>query len=58
MKCTADDNPDKEFIPIAIEKIKKRLALINIEAGKAGNRLRLTQLNDSLIGKPTDLHVN
>src|SRR5262245_36605626 len=57
LKVTDEKNPDKESIPIAIRKIKDLLARINVETGKADNRLRLTQLNDSLVGKPTDLHV-
>ncbi|KAF2202340.1 CNH-domain-containing protein [Delitschia confertaspora ATCC 74209] len=48
LKCTAEDNPDKEDIPKAIAIIKDTLSKVNVESGKAENHFNLMQLNRDL----------
>ncbi|KAF4548874.1 Rho1 guanine nucleotide exchange factor 1-like protein [Elsinoe fawcettii] len=48
LKATADDNPDKQDIPKAIEMVKNFLGKVNEESGKAENIQQLMQLNQSL----------
>ncbi|KAF2681761.1 Rho1 guanine nucleotide exchange factor 1 [Lentithecium fluviatile CBS 122367] len=51
-KYTADDNPDKKDIPVAIKMIKDTLSKVNIESGKAENHFNLMQLNRDLKFRP------
>lgn len=53
-KYTADDNPDKKDIPIAIALIKDFLNRVNSESGKAENHFNLLQLNQNLKFNPGD----
>lgn len=52
LKATADDNPDKENLPKARMLVREFLTKVNVESGKAENRLQLTQLSQSLIFRP------
>lgn len=52
LKCTADDNPDKEDIPKAVAMIKSTLSKVNHESGKAENHFNLTQLSRDLVFRP------
>ena len=51
-KYTADDNPDKDDIPKAVEIIRNILYKVNVESGKAENYFNLMQLNQSLKFRP------
>ena len=52
VKYTADDNPDKQDIPKAIQLIRDVLSKVNIESGKAENLFNLNQLNQHLKWRP------
>ena len=54
LKCTADDNPDKEDIPKAIAMIRGILTKVNSESGKAENHFNLMQLNAALRFPPNE----
>jgi hypothetical protein len=51
-KYTADDDPDKKDIPVAIKMIKDTLSKVNVESGKAENHFNLMQLNRDLKFRP------
>ncbi|KAF3917047.1 hypothetical protein ABW21_db0208163 [Orbilia brochopaga] len=48
LKNTADDNPDKQDLPKAIEMIRECLSKVNIESGRAENSFNLIQLDQQL----------
>ncbi|KAK6532797.1 RHO1 GDP-GTP exchange protein 2, variant 2 [Arthrobotrys megalospora] len=48
LKNTADDNPDKQDLPKAIEMIRECLSKVNIESGRAENTFNLMQLDQQL----------
>jgi hypothetical protein len=48
LKCTAEDNPDREDIPKAIAMIKTLLSRVNAESGKSENHFNLVQLHQAL----------
>ncbi|KAF2184053.1 Rho1 guanine nucleotide exchange factor 1 [Zopfia rhizophila CBS 207.26] len=52
LKCTTEDNPDKQDIPKAIKMIKETLSKVNVESGKAENHFNLMQLNRDLKFRP------
>ncbi|KAF2821904.1 CNH-domain-containing protein [Ophiobolus disseminans] len=52
VKHTADDNPDKEYLPLVIKMIKETLSKVNMESGKAENHFNLMQLNKDLKFRP------
>lgn len=52
LKYTADDNPDKEDIPKAIEGIRRVLSQVNIASGKSENHFTLMQLSQQLVFRP------
>lgn len=52
LKNTADDNPDKEDIPKAIEGIRKVLTQVNIASGRSENHFTLMQLSQQLVFRP------
>ncbi|KAF2807303.1 citron like protein [Mytilinidion resinicola] len=52
LKCTAEDNPDKQDIPKAVAMIKGILSKVNEESGKAENHFNLMQLNRDLKFRP------
>lgn len=52
LKCTSDDNPDKEDIPKAIALIRDVLSRVNVESGKAENAFTLMQLSQQLVWRP------
>jgi len=61
LKYSADDNPDKKDIPVAIGLIRDFLTKVNIETGKAENHFTLTQLYQALKFPPgefVDLKLN
>jgi hypothetical protein len=45
------------MIPAALQQIRETLSRINIEAGKADNTLRLTQINENLVFKQGEHQV-
>ena len=51
-KHTADDNPDKKDLPIAISAIREVLSKVNQATGKEENRFNLMQLDSQLVFKP------
>ena len=51
-KNTDESNPDKKDIPLAIERIKEILTMVNTESGKSENRFNLMQLKHSLKWNP------
>jgi hypothetical protein len=58
VKASKDHYPDDTVkINAAIVIIKEFLQKINQETGKADNRIRLTQLNDGLVGKQADVQA-
>ncbi|KAF3940607.1 hypothetical protein ABW19_dt0209478 [Dactylella cylindrospora] len=54
LKYTADDNPDKQDLPKAIEMIRECLSKVNIESGRAENHFNLMQLDQQLQFAPQD----
>jgi len=48
LKCTAEDNPDREDIPKAVAMIKALLSRVNAESGKSENHFNLLQLHQAL----------
>ncbi|EWC44553.1 hypothetical protein DRE_06725 [Drechslerella stenobrocha 248] len=48
LKNTADDNPDKQALPKAIEMIRECLSKVNVESGRAENTFNLMQLDQQL----------
>ena len=52
LKVTADDNPDKEDLPKAVDMIRKILGEVNKESGIAENRFNLRQLQMQLEWPP------
>ena len=58
LKNTAEDNPDKEAIPKAVEMIRGFLKRVNEESGKSENRFNLWQLDQQLVFKPGESAVS
>ncbi|KAF3928022.1 hypothetical protein AA313_de0201095 [Arthrobotrys entomopaga] len=54
LKNTADDNPDKQDLPKAIEAIRECLSKVNVESGRAENHFNLMQLDQQLQFAPQD----
>lgn len=54
LKATDDSNPDKEVLPKARALIREFLTKVNVESGKAENRLSLMQLNQSIRFRPNE----
>ena len=52
LKATDENNPDKENLPKARTLVREFLTKVNVESGKAENRLQLMQLNQSLMFRP------
>ncbi|KAJ1970750.1 RHO1 GDP-GTP exchange protein 2, partial [Dimargaris verticillata] len=52
--ATAEGHPDRENLDKAMDAIKTLLSQINVETGKASNRVRLSKLKDQLQCKPSD----
>ncbi|KAJ1796854.1 RHO1 GDP-GTP exchange protein 2 [Coemansia sp. RSA 2399] len=48
LKYTPEGHPDRETIPYVIGRIESMLQRINLETGKAQNRLRLFRVDDKL----------
>jgi RHO1 GDP-GTP exchange protein 1/2 len=48
---SADGNPDKTDLPLAITRIRELLAIVNMESGRAENKLNLLQLAQQLSTK-------
>ncbi|KAJ1912521.1 RHO1 GDP-GTP exchange protein 2 [Tieghemiomyces parasiticus] len=55
-KATPEDHPDHVAIPKAVTAIHSFLAEIDLEAGKAQNRVNLSKLKDQLQFKPADIN--
>ncbi|KAF3288600.1 RHO1 GDP-GTP exchange protein 2 [Orbilia oligospora] len=54
LKNTAEDNPDKQDLPKAIEMIRECLSKVNVESGRAENTFNLMQLDQQLQFAPAD----
>ncbi|EPS39711.1 hypothetical protein H072_6530 [Dactylellina haptotyla CBS 200.50] len=54
LKNTAEDNPDKQDLPKAIEMIRECLSKVNVESGRAENHFNLMQLDQQLQFAPQD----
>lgn len=54
LKATEEANPDKQDLPRARALIREFLNRVNIESGKAENRLSLMQLNQSIRFRPNE----
>ncbi|KAJ2649705.1 RHO1 GDP-GTP exchange protein 2 [Coemansia sp. RSA 1287] len=54
LKYTPEDHPDREAIPFVIERIEGMLNRINVETGKAQNRLRLFKVDEKLVCSVSD----
>ncbi|KAJ1730263.1 RHO1 GDP-GTP exchange protein 2 [Coemansia biformis] len=54
LKKTPEGHPDRVSIPLAIERIEAMLNRINVETGKAQNRLRLFKVDEKLVCTVTD----
>lgn len=54
LKATEEANPDKQDLPRARTLIREFLNRVNIESGKAENRLSLMQLNQSIRFRPNE----
>lgn len=52
LKATDETNPDKENLPKARTLVREFLTKVNVESGRAENRLQLRQLSSSLIFRP------
>lgn len=52
LKATDETNPDKENLPKARTLVREFLTKVNVESGKAENRLQLMQLNQNLMFRP------
>ncbi|ORX96778.1 CNH-domain-containing protein [Basidiobolus meristosporus CBS 931.73] len=55
IKHTPEGHPDTRDLPVVIKSIKELLSQVNIETGRADNRLRLNKLNDALFSKNNDV---
>ncbi|KAJ2158129.1 RHO1 GDP-GTP exchange protein 2 [Coemansia sp. RSA 552] len=54
LKKTPEGHPDRETIPYVIERIEAMLERINVETGKAQNRLRLFRVDEKLMCSVAD----
>lgn len=52
LKATAEGNVDRENLPKARMLVREFLTKVNVESGKAENRLQLMLLNQSLLFRP------
>ncbi|KAJ3009607.1 RHO1 GDP-GTP exchange protein 2 [Thoreauomyces humboldtii] len=55
MDAAADHHPDRTLLPQAIHVIREVLSSINLVAGRAENKLKLEQLQQSLVFNPGEI---
>ncbi|KAJ9070514.1 RHO1 GDP-GTP exchange protein 2 [Entomophthora muscae] len=57
IKFTAEDHPDRVTLRKVIDILKGYLNRINIETGKADNKLKLSRLSHLIVGSPSELRL-
>lgn len=57
IKFTAEDHVDRVTLRKVIDILKGYLNRINIETGKADNKLKLSRLSHLIVGSPSELRV-
>ncbi|KAI0226125.1 RHO1 GDP-GTP exchange protein 2 [Massospora cicadina] len=57
IKFTADEHPDRVNLKKVIDILKGYLNRINVETGKADNKLKLSRLSQLIVGSPSELRL-